>query len=427
MPAAVSSPIPAVLLKLGPLDAGRVADLRPYLDSVPDPRSRRGRWYPLTAVLLVCAFAVLSGAKSIDELAEWGERASTTLLAAIGIRRHPHLWRRSPSPATIGRILGALDGDLLDRAVGTYLADQHRTATGAATTGRLRVVAVDGKALKGSARLTSPRRHLLSAVTHGTVVTLAQAEVGTKTNETTHFRPLLASLDLADAVVTFDALHSVKANISWLVQDKKAHYIAVIKTNQPAAHRQLAALPWRDIAVQHTSSGSGHGRTESRSIKTCGIADELGGIAFPHARLAIRVHRRRKQSGKRETRESVYAVTSLDAHQTSPADLAAAIRGHWGVENSSHHIRDVTFAEDASTVHTGTAPRAMATLRNLAIGVLKTLGADNIAKTTRALRDHPERALPLLGITNNRDRPPYIGDLAYCSVRYAFRSNSPEF
>jgi hypothetical protein len=100
---------------------------------------------------------------------------------------------------------------------------------------------------------------------------------------------------------------------------------------------------------------------------------------------------------------NVYAVTSLDAHQTGPADLAAAIRGHWGVENSSHHIRDVTFAEDASTVHTGTAPRAMAAFRNLVIGVLRTLGADNIAKTTRAIRDEPKRALPILGITNNPD------------------------
>ncbi|MFD3736111.1 hypothetical protein [Streptomyces sp. NPDC058632] len=68
-----------------------------------------------------------------------------------------------------------------------------------------------------------------------------------------------------------------------------------------------------------------------------------------------------------------------------------------------HHVRDVTFAEDASTVHTGTAPRTMASLRNLAIGLLKTLGAGNIAKTTRAIRDQPERALPLLGITNNLD------------------------
>jgi len=124
---------------------------------------------------------------------------------------------------------------------------------------------------------------------------------------------------------------------------------------------------------------------------------------LPHARLAIRVHRRRKPTGTRKTRESVYASTSLDAHQAGPADLAAAIRGHWGVENSSHHIRDVTFAEDASTVHAGTAPRAMAILRNPAIGALKTHGVDNISKTTRDLRDEPERALPILGITNNPD------------------------
>ncbi|GAA1501212.1 hypothetical protein GCM10009760_63880 [Kitasatospora kazusensis] len=286
-----------------------------------------------------------------------------------------------------------------------YLADRHRATTEPAgrPSGPRRVIAVDGKALKGSARLDSARRHLLSAVTHGTVVTLAQTEIGAKTNETTHFKPLLAPLDLAGATVTFDALHSVKANIAWLVETKKAHYIAVIKTNQPTAHRQLAALPWHDIDVQDTASETGHGRRESRSIKTCAIADELGGIAFPHAKLALRVHRRRQESGKRQSRESVYAVTSLDAHQAGPADLASAIRGHWGVENSSHHIRDVTFAEDASTVHTGTAPRAMATLRNLAIGVLKTLGADNIAKTTRAINREPHRALPILGITNNLD------------------------
>ncbi|MFC8278392.1 transposase [Streptomyces sp. NPDC057271] len=107
-------------------------------------------------------------------------------------------------------------------------------------------------------------------------------------------------------------------------------------------------------------------------------------------------------TGERESRETIYAVTSLDAHQTTPAELAAAVRGHWAVE-ALHHVRDVTYAEDASTLHTGTAPRAMATFRNLAIGLLKTLGAVNIAKTTRAIRDQPERALPLLGITNNPD------------------------
>src|SRR5690606_8218753 len=96
----------------------------------------------------------------------------------------------------------------------------------------LRALALDGKALKGSARLGQPRRHLLSVVTQDIVATLAQAEVGAKTNETKHFQPLLARLDLAGTVVTFDALHSVKANLTWLVEEQKAHYIAVIKKNQ---------------------------------------------------------------------------------------------------------------------------------------------------------------------------------------------------
>ncbi|MFE2065078.1 transposase family protein [Streptomyces sp. NPDC059467] len=104
-----------MLVKLGPLDAVRVADLRPYLDSVPDPRSRRGRWYSLTSLLLVCACAVVSGARSIDELAEWGQRAAGALLEVTGIRRHLLKWRRTPSSATIGRVLGAVDGDALDR------------------------------------------------------------------------------------------------------------------------------------------------------------------------------------------------------------------------------------------------------------------------------------------------------------------------
>ncbi|MEU8869128.1 ISAs1 family transposase [Streptomyces umbrinus] len=399
MPAAVSSLIPSVLVRLGPLDIDQVADLRTFLELVPDPRARRGRWYSLTAILLVCACAAVSGARSIDEIAEWAARASDHVLTAVGVRRHPLRWRRSPSRTTIGRVLAAVDGDALDRAVGAYLASPNPAGTAPE---QRQVIAVDGKSLRGSARLSAGRRHLLSAVTHHRALTLAQAEVGAKTNETAHFQPLLEPLDLDGTLVTFDALHSVQANVTWLVETKKAHYISVIKANQPTAYRQLAALPWRDIAVQHTTTSTGHGRRESRSIKTCGIADQLGGIAFPHARLAIRVHRRRRQTDRRESRETLYAVTSLDAHQTTPADLATAIRGHWTVE-ALHHVRDVTFAEDTSTVHTGTAPRAMASLRNLAIGLLKILGANNIAKTTRAIRDQPERALPLLGITTKPD------------------------
>ncbi|EKX60660.1 hypothetical protein STRIP9103_01193 [Streptomyces ipomoeae 91-03] len=94
-----------------------------------------------------------------------------------------------------------------------------------------------------------------------------------------------------------------------------------------------------------------HGRRESRSIRTRVIADQLGGISFPHARLAIHVHRRREPTGERETCESVYAVTGLDAHRPArPIRPPRSVgTGEWG--NSSHHIRDVTFAEDAPNEH----------------------------------------------------------------------------
>jgi predicted transposase YbfD/YdcC len=315
VPAAPSSPIPTVLAKLGPLPPRAVDRLRVHLSAVPDPRSRRGRWYPLVSA---------------------GQRP-----ADLRLRR------------SLGRPHDRRD-----------------------------------------------HRHLLSTVTHAPSVTIAQREVDSKTTETAAFKLLLKDVDLTGTVVTFDALHSVKEQARWLAQDKNAHYIAVIKGNQPTAATQLKALPWSRVKVAHTRSETGHGRRESRSIKTLAVAASLGGNAFPEATLAVRIHRRRKETGRRESRETVYAVTSLDVHQAGPRELGDLVRGHRAVENASHHVRDRTFAEDASTVHTGNAPRAMAALRNLAIGALRLLGADNIAKTTRAIRDDPERAARILGISD---------------------------
>lgn len=155
MSAVSSSPIPAVLAKQGPVNPDDVPDLRVFLEAVPDPRSRRGRWYPLASILLICAAAAVSGARTIDELAEWGARADAGLLATLGVRRHLLRWRHAPSRSAIGRVLERLDADALDAAVKAWLAHRHAAAT-AAVPGRRRVIAVDGKALRGSARLDQP-------------------------------------------------------------------------------------------------------------------------------------------------------------------------------------------------------------------------------------------------------------------------------
>ena len=111
------------------------------------------------------------------------------------------------------------------------------------------------------------------------------------------------------------------------------------------------------------------------------------GLAFPHAALAIQVVRRRRPlSGKKWSTQTRYAVTSLAASQATPAQLAGWIRGHWGIE-ALHHIRDVTYGEDASQIRTGNGPQAMAALRNLGIGILKLDGYPSIAAARAANRE----------------------------------------
>ena len=150
------------------------------------------------------------------------------------------------------------------------------------------------------------------------------------------------------------------------------------------------------LAVQDHTRDRGHGRAEIRRLQATTIA----GLDFPHATQAIRITRRvRPLAGHKWRTVTVYAITNLHAAQASPARLADYIRGHWGIE-ALHHIRDVTFAEDASQVHTGTAPRTMASLRNRAIGILQAHGHRNIAAALRRNARDATRVLPLLGITS---------------------------
>ena len=95
---------------------------------------------------------------------------------------------------------------------------------------------------------------------------------------------------------------------------------------------------------------------------------------------------------------TVYAITSLTAQQASPARLADLLRGHWAIQ-ALHHLRDTTFAEDASQVRTGSGPHVMACLRNLVIGVLSRAGPVNLAAALRHHARDPARPLTTLGIT----------------------------
>ena len=235
--------------------------------------------------------------------------------------------------------------------------------------------------------------HLLAALDQRAGAVLAQASVDGKTNEITAFAPLLEPLDLAGCVITADAMHTQRGHAEFVVAEKKAHYILAVKKNRPGLYAQVKNLPWRNIPAGCTQ----HGREEHRTLQVTAVA---AGLAFPHAAQAIRLTRRiRPLGGQKKWRTvTACAITSMDAHQAAPAQLAAWIRGHWQIE-VLHHIRDVSYGEDASQVRTGSGPRVMAALRNLGIGILKMGGHASIAAACRHHARDATRTLATLGLS----------------------------
>ena len=403
MPACASSSISAVVDQVGgvelPDPVVLAPGLREALSGMVDPRKRRGIRHGLVVVLTVAICAVAAGARSLVAIGEWAADLPEDAAAALGIAR------RVPSEATIRRLLERVDADRLDSVLGGFV---QRLAAGVAPAGRRRVLAVDGKTVRGSRHVGTDGavvagRHLLSVIDQHSRVVLGQVAVESKTNEINRFVPLLGTLnsqDVAGAVVTADALHTQREHVAAL-HARGLHWVLTVKGNQPTLHRQLAQLPWRDVEVGHRTVAEAHGRREIRAVKVVSIA---AGIEFPHARQAIQVVRRTRKISARTSRkgrwhiETVYAITDLPPHQARPDELTAWIRGHWQIENGLHWVRDVTFGEDASRVHTRAAPQVMASLRNLAISLHRLAGATNIAAALRHHGRDTARVLQLLKI-----------------------------
>jgi len=381
---------------------------------VPDPRDPRGVRHTLTSLLLSAVAAVLAGARSFAAVGEWVTDAPPQVLAALGIRCDPLTGRfEPPDEATIRRALERIDAGGLDAAVGSWLAARLTAAQPARPSrGGRRALAVDGKSLRGTRHASADRQatHLLAVCDQQATAVLGQAAVDGKTNEITGFAPLLEPLDLAGCVITADAMHTQREHAEFLVARNNADYILIVKKNQPSLYAQIKNLPWRTIPAAQRQRG--HGREESRTIKTATVA---AGLAFPHAAQAVAITRRtRPLAGKWRT-ITAYGITSLTVTRASPADLARWIRGHWRIE-ALHHIRDVTYGEDASQVRTGNGPQVMATLRNLAIGILKMAGHPNIAAATRYHARDTTRTLATLGLTRRPASGPHSRKMAQRAI-----------
>ncbi|TQN33210.1 DDE family transposase [Haloactinospora alba] len=342
--------------------AASATPILPAEDS--DPRDRRGRRHPLSCVILTGLCAVLAGARCLAAIGQWAANAPQHTLARLGARiTDPALGtRQAPSPATIRRVLTALDPQTLTRL---HTAEE------------IAVLVMDGKSLRGSATRTAAAAHLLQAMTPAGR-TVAQVRVDDKASEMAAVADLLADVDITGCVISADALHTQLGTARWLVA-RGAEYLLTVKANQPTLLSQAKALPWAQAPVLEAAREHAHGRVEVRTAKVLTAPR----IAFPHARQVMRIHRWVRESCTGRVRRSyAYLVTSLPAESVTAAELASLVRGHWGIE-ARHHIRDVSLGEDASRVRTGNAPQNMALLRDVAIGVLAGLGFASIPAAYR--------------------------------------------
>jgi predicted transposase YbfD/YdcC len=391
--------LPAAL-SLVPAPAVR-DDLLELLAGVTDGRPGQGRDHPVAAVLALAAAAVVAGSRSFTAIAGWAADVPAGVLEDLYQRcgaARPDAG--PPSKATIWRVVTGADTAALDAVTGSWLMERARAGgdlAGAGDDGTALVpVRVDGKTVRGAKNPDGSQVHLLAALAGKQGVVAAQTEVGVKTNEIPMIIPLPGGVDLDGAVVTADALHTQRATADY-VHGRGADFAFPVKDNQPGLFDALDALPWHDVPVSHEAAGRGHGRICTHTIQVLGAPQNL---PFPHVSQVYLIERHvTALDGTPLSEVAALGVTSLDATRAGPGTIAGLVRGQWAIE-SLHWLRDTLYREDDSTVRTRSGPRAMAALRNLAVGALHQAGRHDTTEATRWASRYIDRPFTILRLTS---------------------------
>lgn len=398
MPTTTISPHPTVAETLTRCrdhthDGELAPGLLEVLHTVPDPRDPRGIRYPLAPLLGAATLATAAGMRGATAFATWSRTASQGVFNELGIRF------RRPSEKTFRSLLARLDPADLDRRIGAWFAT---IATAGTEPNHPLVVAADGKTLRSALRRGATDTHLVSVFTHDTELVIGQLAVTEKTNEIPIVRKLFKQMPRRRMLITLDAMHTQTATAKLIRAQLKSDYLLVVKANQPGLLTRITNQPWDQVPIAATDDSRGHGRVEHRDLQ---ILSAPRGIGFPYARQLIRITRDRlvTKTGKRSV-EVVYAVCSLPFDEARPTQIATWLLGHWGIENSVHWCRDVTYDEDRNNTHTGASHHVLATLRNTAMNLHRLDGATNIAEACREAAFVPNRRIDLLKPQKLRSR-----------------------
>lgn len=342
--------------------------LRPLVASfatLPDPRCAGRTRHRLLNLLVIAVCAVVAGAETWVDIADYGRMKHTWLATFLDL---PH---GSASHDTFRRVFSLLDPQVLEQCFRQWMA------TTAPPLSR-EVVAIDGKTVRRSfdrGRAQGPL-HVVSAFATAQGLSLGQVGVLGKGQELAAIPVLISGLQLADTIVTVDALGCQRAIARQLLA-QQADYIFALKGNQGRYYRavktycQVSCVDrWAAYPADYDAFDRRHGRWVRRRAWVLPLGDEVAALqTWPGLRAIIAVETIRQVQHQPGTHvEWRYYLTSCP---DAPAVLIQAIRRHWAIENSLHWVLDVVFREDEARSRDRVATRSFAVLRKLAFNLLQ--------------------------------------------------------
>jgi predicted transposase YbfD/YdcC len=330
-----------------------------------DPRTGPAQRHDLREMIVMALCAVLCGADSWVDVAEWAEDNESWL------RQYLVLEHGTPSHDTFGRVFRILDAAVFERCFRSWIGDLVGVVDG--------VVAVDGKTMCGSREGENTALHMISAFATEAGLSLGQEATRGKGHEIAAIKALLDTLMLKGCIVTIDAI-GCQTEIAQRVVDQGGDYLLAVKDNQgnlAAALREFFADGqvggFGALAVsRYETVEKDHGRIETRSaiwVTELSWLDRPLRQHWPKLAGVGMVERRREIGGKVSTEWAFYIGSKgIGCAET----FAKAARAHWGIENRLHWVLDVTFREDDCRVRKGHGPQNLSVLRKFALSLLRT-------------------------------------------------------
>jgi predicted transposase YbfD/YdcC len=344
-----------------------------HFGDLSDPRINRTKDHDLIDVLVIAICTLLCGGETFNDMEDFGLAKRDWFATFLSLRNG------IPSHDTFNRVLAALDPrGFLDCFLGWTQSVRQAIPQ--------EIVALDGKALRRALNKDQSIQYVVSAWAENNGLVLGQWKVADKSNEITAVPQLLRVLELSGCIVTLDAMGCQK-KIAQEIVEADADYVLALKGNQETVHdevktfldetlaeKQARRLPGAKLSPAAATLAAvetvekDHGRLETRRYYQSDRLEWFADLEKWEGLQSVGLVESIREIGGKRTVERRYYLSSL------PLDVqlfARAVRGHWGVENKVHWMMDVCFREDQSRARSGYAAENLATLRRLALNLLK--------------------------------------------------------